>query len=76
MSTNMLDSTRNNEKHNFMSLGNYRSLNSVATNYVLSQYIHLLATEVVKGEYIPIIYLSILDKNVEGCLERKTWILT
>ena len=66
MSTNMLDSTRNNEKHNFMTLGNYRSLNSVATNYVLSQYIHPLATKLVKGENIPIIYLSIFDKNVEG----------
>jgi len=66
----MLDSTRNNEKHNFMSgvklLGNYRSLNSVATNYVLPQYIHPLATEVVEGENIPILYLSQLDKNVEG----------
>lgn len=70
MSTNMLHSTKNNEKHNFMSgvklLGNYRSLNLMATNYVLSQYIHPLATKVVEGENIPIIYLYTLDKKLEG----------
>jgi len=60
MSTNMLDSTWNNEKHNFMS-GVKLLGNSVTTNYVLSQYIHPLATKVVKGENIPIIYLYVLD---------------
>ena len=52
-------------------LGNCTSLNSMASNYLLSQDIHQIATNVVEGESIPIIYISILDKTIEGCLERK-----
>ena len=47
-------------------LGNCTSLNSMASNYLLSQDIHQIATNVLGGESIPTIYISILDKTIEG----------
>ena len=51
-------------------LGYCRSLNLMVTNYLLSQDIHQIATNVVEGESLQIIYIYIyiyiLDKTIEG----------
>ena len=69
------------KKHNLLSgvklLGDYGSLNSMATDYALSPDICLLPIEVAEWESLPIIYLSlipiiylcIMDKTLEGLIE-------
>jgi len=69
------------KKNNLLSgvklLGDYGSLNSMATDYALWPDICLIQIEVVEWESLPIIYLSlipiiylcIMDKTVEGSIQ-------
>jgi len=66
----MPDSIKSKKTNKLMSdvklVGNSRSLKSEGTNYVFSRNICVLAIEVEGGKIISIIYLSVMDKNVEG----------
>eukprot|EP00253_Pinus_taeda_P023352 PITA_23352 len=73
MATAILDSTTNNDEYDYMKgvqhLADSGALNSLPIKYVFPQHSRPSAAEIAKGESIPIIDVSALDKTPEERLD-------